>query len=112
MAEIIDFSAFKKEKEKETKTEIKPEKKKIKKEKICYEKLAELLIMVAGLISKNKGEQFRKLYYDKYFSASSFSDAEIMEKINDFDEKDVVADPIFYFALIDVSRDRELRVQK
>lgn len=112
MVEIIDFSIFKQEQAKKQKreAEIKTETKILQKDKIDRKKLLKLLAMALDLISKIEKKQYIKLYYDKYFSASGCSDIEIIRKINNFDEQNVSADPILYSALIDVARDRMLRV--
>ena len=111
MGEIIKFSAFKREGEKEAK-EKKTEENPGQEERINYDKLIELLNLVTGLISRSTGNPRGQTYQIKYDLVSSYADAEIIGWINNFDEREVAAQPFFYSALIDIARDRKLFYDK
>ncbi|MBI4779084.1 hypothetical protein HY797_01365 [Candidatus Falkowbacteria bacterium] len=100
MAEIINFSNFKKEN--------KAGENSSNGEKINYFKLTQLLNLVAGLIANTAGNPRREAYQDKYALLSSYTDAEIVGRINNFNETEVAAKPLFYSALIDVAKKRKL----
>lgn len=105
MGEVIDFSAFKKGKEiKESKAGEKPS----REERVNISKLTELLTLVTKLISQIPGNPRREAYQTRHDLVSSYTDDEIIGWINNFNEQEVIKRPLFYSALIEVARDREL----
>lgn len=99
MGEIIKFPGLKKEREEERLGQ---------EERIDINKVTELLILLAQLIANTTGSPRGEAYQVKYNLVSTYSDAEIVGWINNFDGRKVAAQPLFYSALIDVARAREL----
>lgn len=99
MGEIIKFPGLKKEREEESTGQG---------EKVDINKVTESLILLAKLIANTTGSPRGEAYQTKYNLVSTYSDAEIVGWINNFDGQKVTAQPLFYSALIDVARAREL----
>lgn len=109
MVEIFNFLAYKEEKE--ARAEVKENARKEKpnfSDKINVGKLTELRCLVDKLISKISDNKFLEAYVEEHNIISSYSDAEIIGWINNFNASEVVDKPHFYSALIDEARDREL----
>ena len=77
-------------------------------EEVNPNRLVELLTLVTGLISAILGNPRGEAYRAKHDLVSSYTNAEIAGWINNFDARSVAASPLFYSALIDISRERKL----
>ena len=77
-------------------------------DKINCNKLTELSVLVDHLMSKIVDSSHREAYQAKLDSVNSYSNAEIIGWINNFYEKEVDADPLFYSALLEAAGNRQL----
>lgn len=77
-------------------------------EKINTGKLAELIRLVTDLLSPAADNQDMKTYQANYNLVSSLPDNKIIDFINNFDTRTVIADPHFYSALIKKAEDKKL----
>jgi hypothetical protein len=97
MAEPISFLAFKNKKEEKKFSD-----------EIDMGKLTKLRCLVDNLISQTVDNYSPEAYSKEYDLVSLYPDGEIIGWINSFDEKEVVAKPLFYSALIKVAEERQL----
>ncbi|MFA6307108.1 MAG: hypothetical protein WCV70_02145 [Patescibacteria group bacterium] len=101
MAELISFLAFKNKKEEINFSD-----------KIDYNKLTKLRCLVDNLISQTIDNYSPEAYSEEekkqYNLVNSLNDALIIGWINNFNEEKVIAEPLFYSALINVAMNREL----
>ena len=113
MGEIYNFSDFKKKREemagvKPEDNENEKKEKSILKDRVDVIKLTELISLVANLMSSTAGNPRREAYQAQYKLVNTYSDAEIVGWINNFNRMQVAAKTLFFAALLDVAKDRKL----